>query len=461
MEQPLTPPPSFHVLRVRARTRTRTISDENHCSRAPVNNKSDVSTIHTDVSTSPLRGRTRSRAVRSSLALNSNVSTRPHLSLTMPPCCSPSPSRANPCSPSCDDELIFQMSPIQPRSPTTNFFDSVKETHSDATRVGESNMHTLSALWENRKRVAEPARALERLRSNSTTTEVSQTVLPTCPLGVSTTAITVRSRASKRCWISPRCSKRRRRQPHLHMRTRSCTAFPSFESSPLTKARQARARRVASKALGHGASKSDCVEPSLGSEDCDMSADTDIDTAYPRRPGPIRARNLRIQSGESLYDGARPGRYALEDEDDADFVSHAFRSSSLDPEKEAMDADDVEEEEYFSSQRSSSLLASFPVHAASTSHSNPSSRPNSRRTSRRLSEKRSEEGSSSKSDADAMLTRGRSSVVRSRRASAEIQEPEQPCAGGDRRGRGRTPAPVHWSSDSMRHAAAAVWVSMR
>ncbi|THH11658.1 hypothetical protein EW145_g492 [Phellinidium pouzarii] len=421
MEQPLTPPPSFRVLRVCTRTRTRTISDENYSE----NTKSDGATVNTPaLSSSPSRGRTRLRIIRNSLTLNSNLRARPHLSVAVPSCRSPPPSSKGMRSPVIDDELIFQMSPIMPQSPTAVFFNSANEVCTEPRRVEESTMQTLSALWENRKQVVEPyavpqethhkrPSALHMPQKRTRTGTVTQEHYH--HRGYSDGAANRRRERrgghrpqpstktlfdlSELLHASPTPSSPEQSDPFLY-------SFPSFESIPLAQARQARALRAATKMLGH-----------------DERSEVEV----------------RIEDGKAMDATSSPRLGPIHDFEDANFISHAFRSASLDPEKDDMDGEGVEEDEegYFSSQRSSSvsssatgatsslnhssilsssLLASFPVRPASQSQSNPSSNPTSRSHSRPTSLRASDSESSSKIEADAvMLTRGRPLVAHSRR----------------------------------------------
>ncbi|KAI5119367.1 hypothetical protein M0805_008522 [Coniferiporia weirii] len=493
MEHPLTPPPSFRILRVRNRGRNRTISDENCRFQALESVKGDFSTFnagsYVDDSSSQSRGRTRSRVVRGSLELENDARTKPQLSVALPSCCPP-PGTA-PLSPGQEEELIFQMSPILPQSPTGVFFDSVNEPRADASRVEETSMQALSALWENRKRITRPHATPKkaqyshpfaprtphrRTRTGTVTQEQYH------QRGVSDGAIDERRglrnehrpqqgvktllNLSGLLHTPPTPPPSEHREPFLY-------SFPSFESIPLMKARQARAQRAANKLLAHNGCSdgSLCIDLERCSGDDPMEGVIDTDPMCQRRPGPIRARKLRIESGESSCD----------DFEDANFISHAFRSESLDQEKDSGLDEEVaeEDEESYFSQRSSSvsssatdatslnhssvlsssLLASFPIRAASDSQYNMDSNPSSRSQSRRASPGPSNIGSGSKASVDAMMKRGRLLVAHSRRVSTEVRDAEL-YTGGDRRGPGRTPAPARRGVDSM-HAAAAVWASIK
>ena len=336
MAQPLTPPPSLRVLRVR--TRTRTSSDENRRTHVTSGRTSEalakVALSRKDISTSPSRGRTRSRVVRNPLTLNTAY-TRPHLSLALPSCCSPPPTRGDVRAPSpgYDDDLIFQMSPIQSQSPSSLFFDASREGHKDEGRAKQSTAYSLSTLWEKHKA--------------SLTTSTSQTQTPRTPSKrTRTNTVTQHQRgfSDTHASITPR---RTRQDEHQHKQSAKTLldfstsfhvppsplsptsaepfmySFPNFESNSLNKARQDRARRQAGKAYTNEeylTGDSDSASKGAGP---DSILDVDMTSNLPQRLGPIKARKLRIQSG-----GPAP-----DDLDDANLISRAFQSASLDPEK--------------------------------------------------------------------------------------------------------------------------------
>lgn len=471
MAQPLTPPPSFRVLRVRPRTRTS--SDENRCSHAPPGRASEalakVARSRKDVSSSPTRGRTRTRVARNGLTLNTNY-TRPHLSLALPSCCSPPSIRGEAPLPNSDDDLIFQMSPIQSHSPTSICFDTVRKGHADSSRVKPSTVQSLSALWEKHKA--------------SLTTSSTQAHLPRTPSrrtrtntvtqhqrGFSDTHANVTPRRTGHNDLRPQQSAKTLldfssalHTPHTPMSPASAQpflySFPNFESSPLAKARRDRARRQADKAFMRDDFLSGGLELEAKGCSTDSSFDTDLGAAQSQRPGPIRARKLHIQSGGSVSDSL----------DDANFISRAFQSASLDPEKDSdTDADDDADDGYFSSQRSSSVSSLSTTEAASLIHDNAFSNSllaslhlSSRSRTRSSSSSRPRSGHISSSElspdtsADIMMTRGRAS----RRATNDGQFAVSGYVGGDRRGRGRTPAPVRRNSRDTQIATAA-WTDSR
>lgn len=476
METPLTPPPSFRALRVRVHPRTRTISDENRCTHASLTRTNNGSTAATrnrkDISCSPSRGRGRSRVVRDGLTMNTSNRPRPHLSLMLPLCCSPPPSRSDARSPVLDDDLIFQMSPIQPQSPTSMYFHAAHEVNVDSSRVERSTVQTLSALWEKHKPNVTPT--IQRPHSPRTPYRRSRTGTVTQhQRGFSDTHVSVLPRHERRGDRRPQPSAKAildlssMLNPPLTPTSPPAVSepfmysFPSFESSPLAKARQARASREAGKAMLRGEFLTGGLESDSTDGGVDSSSNVEVESTYPQRLGPIRARKLRIQSGENLHG----------DVEDTDFISHAFRSASLDPEKdndvELDELADAFEDGYYSSQRSSSvsssssttdvasfehsssllsssLLASFPVRQSRTS-TRSSSRSRSRERAQRMSPSRV----SPEEHTSAMESRGRTS----RRTSTEIQQAAAPYAGGERRSRGRTPAPARWNG------AGAAWTS--
>lgn len=479
MEQPLTPPPSRRVLRVRHRPRTRTISDENRCSHTASIRPSEGSTMairaRKELSSSPSRGRTRSRVVRNGLTLNTNH-IRPHLSLALPPCCSPPPPLSEAGTTASDEDLIFQMSPIQTQSPTLLSFSAVAhEAHIESNSAKQATMQSLSALWEKHK--------------NNITSAASHTHVPRTP-AKRTRADTVTQH--QRGFSDTHASvlgRRERRSEHRHVQNAKALldfssvlhapptptspppaepfmySFPSFESSPLVKAREARARRQASKRSMNGEFLTGDSEMDRISCGNDRSLDVEMDNDYSQRLGPIRARKLRIQSGESLS----------EDMDDANFISHAFQSASLDPEKDnglGADEDREFDDAYSSSQRSSSVSSSSVTDAASLNQNNPLSssllasfpvRPSSRSqthsnsSSRQPSRRASPTEMNPEASAIAMMTRGRAS----RRASSETKQATTGCAGGYRRGRGRTPAPARRTGEEVQDPASAARASPR
>ncbi|KAL5501528.1 hypothetical protein ACEPAH_8788 [Sanghuangporus vaninii] len=456
MEQTLTPPPSFRALRVRTRPRTRTTSDENECGNIATDRITEggIASERTLKETSPARGRTRSRVIRNGLTLNTGC-LHPHFSLGLSACCSPMYSRNELPSSDGDEDLIFQMSPVQGHSPPTFYVDALRQVHADANRVRQSTTQTLSALWEKHKSSLSGT-DLQQLQSPRTTKRHSHRGSFTRhQRGLSDTHATDFPRRERRGEHRPRQSAKALFDltpiPQAPMAPPSPPAeepfmysFPTFDSSPLMKAREARACRQPSRTHAREEYLTDGVEPESIGGKVGVSLEPQSNGPSSQRYGPIRARNLRIQSGESLSD----------DMDDTNYISHAFKSTSLDPKKDTV-FDGVDEGEafdngYYWSQRSSSVSSSSTGDVTSLDHSNlfsnsllasfpvmPSSRSRTHSSSRSHAQSRhvSQSEIDPEATATAMMSRGRTS----KRGGNESRQPTGEYTGGDRRGRGRTP----------------------
>ena len=185
----------------------------------------------------------------------------------------------------------------------------------------------------------------------------------------------------------------------------------------------------------------------------DPSVSINIKNTLPRCSATAHSRKLRIQGEESLCN----------DDDDVNYISRAFQSVSLEPEKEDFLVDErvedlgEEDDDYYSSQRSSSvssestddesfvqnsvpyetLHAPFPVRASTRSETQSTSNSREERSCSHSRRRRaSPNAGQAEENAHALLERGRS-----RRRSAEISLQLTAYVGGDRRGRGRTPPP--------------------
>ncbi|KAL5524586.1 hypothetical protein ACEPAF_9726 [Sanghuangporus sanghuang] len=458
MEQTLTPPPSFRALRVRTRPRTRTTSDENECGNIATDRITEGGIVseRTLKETSPARGRTRSRITRNGLTLNTGFS-HTHFSLGLSACCSPMYTRNELSSSDGDEDLIFQMSPVQGHSSSPFCSEGARQVRADANRVRLSTTQTLSALWEKHKSSLSGT-DLQQLQSPRTPNRRSHRGSFTRhQRGLSDTHATDFPRRERRGEHRPRQSAKALfdltpiPQAPIAMAPPSPPAeepfmysFPTFDSSPLMKAREARACRQASRTHAREEYLTDGVESESIGGKLDISLEPQSNVPSSQRYGPIRARNLRIQSGESLPD----------DVDDTNYISHAFKSTSLDPEKDT-DFDGVDEGEafdngYYWSQRSSSVSSSSTGDATSLDHSNlfsssllasfpvmPSSRSRTHSNSRSHAQSRhvSQSEIDPEATATAMMNRGRTF----KRGGNESRQPTGEYTGGDRRGRGRTP----------------------
>ncbi|KAL5520049.1 hypothetical protein ACEPAG_1709 [Sanghuangporus baumii] len=456
MEQTLTPPPSFRALRVRTRPRTRTTSDENKCGNIASDRITEGGIVpeRTRKETSPARGRTRSRAIRSGLTLNTNCS-HPHFPLGLPACCSPVYSRNELTSSGGDEDLIFQMSPVQSHSPSPFCLEGARQLRADANRVRQSTMQTLSALWDKHK-------------TSLSGTDLQQLQSPRTPKRRSHRGSFTRHQRGLSDTLATDFPLRERRGEHRPQQSAKAFfdltpiiqapmappsppaeepfmySFPTFDSSPLMKAREARACRQASSTHAREEYLTDGVEPESTGGNVDISLEPQSKVPSSQRFGPIRARNLRIQSGESLSDNV----------DDTNYISHAFKSTSLDPEKgtdfDGVDDGEAFENGYYWSQRSSSVSSSSTGDVASLDHSNFFSsslfasfpvRPSSRSRTQSSSRSHAELHHVSQSEIDpeatatAMMSRGRTS----QRGGNESRQPTGEYASGDRRKRGRTP----------------------
>lgn len=455
MEQTLTPPPSFRALRVRTRPRNRTTSDENNCAKIAPDRTHEGGTVpkQTRKELSPARGRTRSRVIRNGLTLNTNC-VHPHLSLGLPACCSAMHSRNDYPSSGGDEDLIFEMSPVQSQSPSFLCFEGAHEVRADANRVRQSTMQTLSALWDKHKPSLNGTDSQQPHSPRTPKKRIHRDSFTQHQRGLSDTHATEFPRRERQ-------GEHRQQQTaralfdftpihHAPLAPPSPPAeepfmysFPTFNSSPLLKAREARASRQASRTHVREEYLTDGVEPESFAGKVDVPMDLQSSIPSPQRYGPIRARNLRIQSGESLSDA-----------DDTNYISHAFKSTSLDPEKNT-DLDDGEalDDGYFWSQRSSSVSSSSTGDAASLDHSNlfsssllasfpvrPSSRSRTHSSTRSQAQARriSPTEIDPEAAATAMMSRGRTT----KRGGNESRQSTTEYTGGDRRERGRTPPPT-------------------
>lgn len=374
----------------------------------------------------------------------------------------------DPCSANFDDDLIFQMSPVLSCSPPFGLTsDPVSMGPSSASsfasfdsisRIEESTTQALAALWENRKSTSpdlvlqdgsrqfrSPAHIHRKRTRTDTVTQhhrgfsdsyrapTSKSRNPRAQpvqevktlLDLSSLLHTTPSSPAENC-PSPSAVRGRPKSEHEPF----LYSFPNFCSSPIARARQARHKHSASRAAARG----DLSFSNLG---LTHSADTSLDSSLalepeaetdfvlssfhgydldqmeiePPRLGPIRARKLQIQSGfeEGLYTKCADQQLvSMSGSDDANFISQAFRSASLDPEQESelgeedndssflehpassssmsissssvFTREEVNDEKRFDESQvgtsfiSTSLLASFPVYRSSHSHSSQRTR---------------------------------------------------------------------------------------
>lgn len=555
MEQTLTPPPSFRALRVHHHTHPRTRSTATKTTAVTntvvggelyAYNESTPTRHaraadrrpHLELSSSPSRGRSRTRGPKTNVAamhsapLPSRV--RPPLRLAMPSCSSLPTSADH--SPN-DDELLFEMSPIQSHSPTAFVFGDINGASTstganahhvlDVRTVEERSMHTLASLWE---RSQKSAPSLEHKKITRPHLQQESVSVPLTTLAPSATRsglgmLGKHHRRGHSDFVAGKhgvSSKHDRPQAPAHQRQDygiktlldlspllSLSAaspgepvspeedepflysFPTFHSSPLEKARQERARREGSRRMtlpnGPGTSTDSLeeYEDRNRGRGCYMRAG-DEDNAE-KSEDPLVARGLRLDSGsDPLLASERQLRY---DDEEVNFISHAFRSASLDTYGEKdMTEDDEDEDDtddaYFSSQpcsssasssveddvyslertsrqetgQSGSMLAHFPgapSRSRSQSRTDSQSGSRNRRDSSRGRERRPHKERRAldviaEGDASVMAKRGRPSVARVRLA-ASIEENAHALLGtaavhGERRVRGRTPAP-QWRLD--------------
>lgn len=555
MEQTLTPPPSFRALRVHHRTHPRTHSTATKTTAVtntvvggelyayneatPTRHARAVYRPHPELSSSPSRGRSRTRGPKTNVAamhsapLPSRV--RPPLRLAMPSSSSLPTSADH--SPN-DDELLFEMSPIQSQSPTAIVFGDIDGASTstgarghrvlDVRTVEERSMHTLASLWE---RSQKSAAASEHKKTTRPSLQQQSISVPLTTLAPSATRAGLgmlgkHHRRGHSDFVAGKhgvSSKHERPQAPAHQRpdygiktlldlspllSLSAAApgepvspeedepflysFPTFHSSPLEKARQERARREGFRRMtlpnGPGTSTDSLEE--YEDRNCGrgrMYMRADDEDMVEKSEDPLAARGLRLDSGSDPLLASE--RHLGYEDEEVNFISHAFRSASLDTygEKDTTEDDEDEDETddaYFSSQPCSSSASSSveddvyslertsrqevgesgivsahfpsaPSRSRSQSRTDSQSGSRNRRDSSRGRDRRPHKerralDAIAEGDASVMAKRGRPSVARVRQA-ASIEENAHALLGtaavhGERRVRGRTPAP-QWRLD--------------
>lgn len=471
MEQTLTPPPSFRALRVLPRVRQSTVVDENCPPRSPTSVKMSSPPCSLVEPCSPAsRGRTRTRTIRGAHVRPSAARAKPKLQISLP---APMLKKNGALSPADEEELIFQMSPILSQSPTRIFLTPVDELRSEPLRVQQSAMQTLSALWEKQKALARPEvippPKSSKLDSQKSTKNHKR----------SRTGTVTQHNSSDNATRAARSSRRRATENvkapfdlssalHAHSTpsspersNTSLYSFPSIEFLTLTKAQKNGEERPAKEGAGHDERHSTLP--------IHTTKTVEIEGEDFRRPlaeaaqniGPIRARKLRLQNGETL-----------DDNESSNFISNAFRSASLQSTQLISESDDGVETDYedsffshdpssassseiatadhsvCSSEISNSLLESFPIRVPSTSPSQSSSRSRHERFDEMLqrlramrdgTDARSELGSIS--EAEALRVRGRPRMTHFRRMSEQVQMHAN-TGSPQREGHGRAREPV-------------------
>ena len=351
----LTPPPSFRALRVRNRTRATSHAyvapqDENKCP------KCDLLSTTKSLEEPPLslfekryldaqsRGRSRQRMPRPTLRID--VPPRPRkLSLVIPQsdCCSPLPAPVKPQSPTHEEELMFHMSPVQSESPASIFLksDNVPSIHTiiatNNSTAEQTSARVLSSLWKSphgpdRRQIRDGNRKRPRPKgcNRSVKPRRSQLYFDDMWRQLDQQTYTATSEESNMQSLPSPHSPASPEEPFMYN-------FPIFNSSPLVKARIQRTRRGA-------AYTSSQPSPNL----------TSGAPAKTPNLGPIRARNLRIQSGASLFS---------DDEGDVKreglVLPSAFRSGSFDDSEKGYSAEFDDEDFVSAAESMSTSSASY------------------------------------------------------------------------------------------------------
>ena len=397
---------------------------------------------------SPVRDRTRSRVARSHLAMNTKIYLRPDVSLALPSHGIKMGSHAVPRTPNVDDDLIFQMSPLTSQSPQSVFLSSFEEEegHMDTYNTAEMTGQRLSTLWENHtSHPSYPPHASHQRTRTNTITQHHRGFSDS----IASKVVQTEKRYDHRIKPGSRTvldlSSCNRAPPSSQTPEPFMYNFPVFESSSLSRARQARALREASKSVLRAPGLGLVQNVDISGKRVESTLGNGVREMPPRH---IQSRKPRIQGEEPMCNEG----------DDSDYISRAFQGVSLEPEKEDMLDEQVDlcvEDDYYSSQRSSSISSestdddsyvqsSVPSDSFHTSFSGRASTRSETQSSSNSREERSRSGSrrrvtnltQTEENAHALLERGRS-----RRRSAEISLHMTAYAGGDRRGRGRTPPP--------------------